>query len=268
MAFMTRHMFALLVVSLSTFGCAQKAERTAAGASAASEGKPAAAVDRYLAYEHTLAIEADEDKIAPVFDAVQAACLAAVTESCAVLEARITKGEYASASLKLRASAKGIRQLIEVLSAQGEIASRSTTAEDLAGPIEDTAKKLAMLNDYRAKLEALRDRSSGDVDSLIKLTRELAQVQSEIESLTGSHAQLIRRVETEILNVSISSFHNQSFWNPIKTSTADFGENLSEAIATFITSLAYLLPWVLLAILAIWIWRKWRNHKKPPGVAT
>jgi hypothetical protein len=265
---MTRHVFALLVLLFSAVGCSQNPEHMSAGVGAASEAKPAATANRHLAYEHTLAIEADDDKIAPLFDAVQAACLAAVTESCAVLEARIARGEYASASLKFRASAAGIRKLIEVLSAEGEIASRSTTAEDLAGPIEDSAKKLAMLNDYRAKLEALRDRSSADVDSLIKLTRELAQVQSEVESLTGSHAQLVQRVETEILNVGISSFHNQSFWSPIGNSTSDFAENLSEAIAMFITSLAYLLPWVLLAILAIWIWRKWRNRKKPPGVAT
>jgi hypothetical protein len=259
---MTRHVFALLVLLFSALGCAQKAERMTAGTGASPEAKPSAAANRYLAYEHTLAIEADDDKIAPLFDAVQAACRAAVTESCAVLEARITKGEYASASLKFRASAKGVRNLIEVLSAQGEVASRSTTAEDLADPIEDTTKKLAMLSDYRTKLEELQGRSNADVDALIKLTRELAQVQSEIESLTGSHAQLVQRVETEILNVGISSSRSRSFWSPIGDSTSNFGEDLSEAIAMFITALAYLLPWILLAILAIWIWRKIRNRRK------
>ena len=259
---MTRHVFALLVLLFSMVGCAQKAERLAAGPGAPSEAKPSASANRYLAYEHTLAIEADDDKIAPLFDAVQAACRAAVTESCAVLEAKITKGEYTSASLRFRASAKGVRNLTEVLSAQGEIASRSTTAEDLAGPIEDTAKKLAMLGDYRTKLEALQGRSNADVDALIKLTRELAQVQSEIESLTGSQAQLVQRVETEILNVEISSFRSQSFWGPIGDSASDFGADLSEAIAMFITALAYLIPWILLAILAIWAWRKFRNRRK------
>ncbi len=260
---MTRHVFVLLVALVPIFGCAQKAERAAAGPGAASEAKSTAAANRYLAYQHNLAIEAEDDKIAPLFDSVQATCRAAAAESCAVLEARINRGEYTSASLRFRASAKGVRSLIAVLSAQGEIASRSTTAEDLAGPIEDTAKKIAMLSEYRAKLEALQGRNNADVDALIKLTRELAQVQSEIENLTGSQAQLVQRVETEILNVEISSFRSRSFWNPIGESTSDFGVNLSEAIAMFITALAYLLPWILLAILGIWIWRKWRKRKRP-----
>ena len=257
---MTRQMFALLVSLFAAFGCSQKAAHMATAPGAAAKPEAPASANRYLAYEHTIGIDAAEDKIAPLFEAAQAACRAAVTESCAILEARVTRGEYGSASLKFRATAKGIRNLIEVLSAQGEVASRSTSAEDLAGPIEDTAKKIAMLTDYRAKLEALRGRSNADVDALIKLTRELAQVQSELESLTGSQAALIQRVETEILNVSISSFHNRSFWSPIGDSAADFGEDLSEAIAVFVTGVAYLLPWALLVILAVWIWRKLRKR--------
>jgi hypothetical protein len=267
---MTRHFFILLVLTVAAAGC-QKNALMAHAPSASAEGARAeapagpeapASPNRYLAYEHSIGIETPDDKIAPMFEAAQAACRAATAESCAILEARISTGEYASAQLRFRATAAGVQNLIQVLSAEGEIASRSTTAEDLAGPIEDNAKKLAMLTDYRSKLEALRARSTAEVDSLIKLTRELAQVQSEIEGLTGSQAQLMQRVETEILNVSISSHHSRSFWSPVGDSASDFGENLSEAIATFITGVAYLLPWVLLLIVAIWVWRKLRKRRK------
>jgi hypothetical protein len=258
---MPRQLFVLLIL-LFAVGCSQKNALVAPSAASAPRQEAPASANRYLAYEHSLGIEAPEDKIAPMFEAVQAACRAATAESCAILEARISTGEYASAQLRFRATAKGVQNLIEVLAAKGEIASRSTTAEDLAGPIEDNAKKLAMLTDYRAKLEALRTRSTADVDSLIKLTRELAQVQGEIESLTGSQAQLVQRVETEILNVSISSHNSRSFWSPIAASASDFGENLSEAIATFITGIAYLLPWTLLVAAGIWAWRKWRRRRR------
>lgn len=255
------HAFALLV-ALFAAGCTQKSAVMAPASGAAPTAEAAASVNRYLAYEHTISIDTPEEKIAPLFEAVQAACRAAVAESCAILEARVSGGEYASAQLRFRATAKGIRNLIEVLSAQADVASRSTSAEDLAGPIEDTAKKLAMLTDYRGKLEALRGRSNSDVDALIKLTHELAQAQSEIESLSGVQAQLVQRVETEILNVSIASFHSRSFFRPIGDSMADFGGNLAEAIATFITGMAYLLPWALLVALAIWVWRMLRKRAR------
>jgi hypothetical protein len=258
---MTRHAILLLIL-LSALGCQQKNALMAPSAAAAPGPEAPASANRYLAYEHSVGVEAPEDRIAPLFEATQAACRAATAESCAILEARISTGEYASAQLRFRATAKGVQNLIEVLSAGGEVASRSTTAEDLAGPIEDNAKKLAMLTDYREKLEALRTRSNADVDSLIKLTRELAQVQSEIESLTGSQAQLVQRVETEILNVSISSHHSRSFWRPIADSASEFSGNLSEAIATFITGIAYLLPWILLVVAGFWGWRKWRTRRR------
>ena len=139
----------------------------------------------------------------------------------------------------------------------------STSAEDLAGPIQDTAKQLAMLTDYRSKLEALRSRSNNDVDALIKLNRELADTQSQIEALTGEQAQLVQRVETEILNVTISSYESRSFWSPIGDSTSEFGDHLSEGIASAITAMAYIIPWSLVLLLLIWVARKlWGLRKR------
>src|SRR5262245_45964119 len=150
-----------------------------------------------------------------------------------------------------------------MLSSQGKVTSLATTAEDLAGPIEDTAKQLAMLTDYRSKLEALRGRGSNDVDALIKLNRELADVQSQIEALSGSQARLVQRVDTEILNVTISSFESRSFWSPIGESASGFGGNLSEGIASAITALAYIIPWGLILALIVWVVRKlWSRRKR------
>jgi len=256
---MTRFAFVVLMV-LSLLGCARHAPTAAA---AAGESAAAPESKRYLAYEHFVSIDAEQDEVVALFDAAQAACRAAVAESCAILEARISTGDVANATLKFRAKAEGVRKLIAVLSSKGKIASQSTTAEDLAGPIEDTTKKLAMLTAYRSKLEALLGRSNNDVDALIKLNRELAEVQSQIESLSGEQAHLVQRVETEILSVSISSYANRSFWSPISESTASFGENLSEGVATAITALAYLIPWSLVLLLFVWVARKlWMRRKK------
>jgi hypothetical protein len=259
---MSRLVLVLLVLVSS--GCSHKNTHDAGAPGPGAASESAASANRHLAYEHTLAIDAEPDKVDPLFESAQAACRAATAESCAILEAQVTSGEYASARLKFRTTPKGVRDLIALLFAQGQVASRSTSAEDLAGPIEDSAKKIAMLTDYREKLEALRGRSNSDVDSLIKLARELAQVQSELESLAGSRAALIQRVETELLNVSITSYDSRSFWSPIGSSLADFGDNFSEAIATFITVLPYLIPWALLLFLGFWIWRKRRLRKREP----
>jgi hypothetical protein len=262
---MNRHVVALFLL-LVLFGCAQKGAPPGVHVAGAAQ-KPADAANRYLAYEHSIGIDVGEDRVGPLFDTAQAACREATAESCAILEAQVTRGDSAYATLKLRAKPEGIRKLIAMLSSQGRVASQATTAEDLAGPIEDTAKKLAMQTDYRGKLEVLRARSNNDVDALIKINRELAQTQSEIELLAGQQAHLVQRVETEILNVAITSYRSRSFWRPIAESASGFAGNLSDGIATAITALAYIIPWSLVLLLIVWAARKlWARRGKRPAV--
>jgi hypothetical protein len=218
---------------------------------------------RYLAYLHTVEIDTEEGKVVALHDAAIAACRAASADLCTLLESRISSGRDASATLKFRAKPDSVRKLITALGRQGAITGQSTSAEDLAGPIEDTARKLRMLGDYRSKLEALRDRSGSDVDALIKVNRELAAVQSELEANAGKQAYMMQRVETEILDVEIRADRNQSFWRPVRMALSDFGANLSQGVSLAINGVAYLLPWVVLLGATAWIGRKlWRRRKR------
>lgn len=254
----------LFLVALA--GCSRPGESGPAGGLASKEtaarGGAADSARRTLAYEHTLQLDAPGDKVAAIHQSALAACQAATADLCAVLDSRINTGRFASASLRLRAKPAGIQKLIAALGKQAEITDQSTHAEDLAGPIQDGEKKLAMLTSYREELEALRKRPGNDVDALIKVTRELAQVQSELEALTGRQASLVQRVETEILNVTIRTERNTSFWSPISQAASDFGGSLSQGISTAITGVAYLLPWGLVIGVVFWVVRKlWRRRK-------
>ncbi|MEY8689517.1 MAG: DUF4349 domain-containing protein [Leptothrix sp. (in: b-proteobacteria)] len=260
---MNRLMFALMVIVIGS-GCARKEEFAGAPAPMAAKaqaerGKASA----FLAYEHALSIDTDEQKIAAIFEAAQMACHEAAEALCTVLESRIDAGREGSALLKFRAKPEGILQLKAVLSRQGEVVDQSTTAEDLAAPIADAAKQQAMLKDYRTRLENLRDHTtSHDVEALIKIHHELAQVQSELEAISGTHAHLMQRVQTEILRVYIRSVQHRSFWKPISQAMGDFGGNLSQGVAVAITGTAFLIPWVVLLTVLAWGGRKlWRRRK-------
>ncbi|OWQ47881.1 hypothetical protein CDL60_04605 [Roseateles noduli] len=262
---MNRLLIALLILVVT--GCSPKSGSSPAFVAAKDRApmpqeKMADAPRRLLAYIHTIEIDTSEDKIAATHQAAVAACRAAAAELCEVLESRIDSGRQGEATLRVRAKPSGIEKLIASMSQQGEITSRSTYAEDLGGPIVEGEKKLAMLTSYRAELEALRKRPGNDADALIKLTHELAQVQSELESASGKQTDLMRRVETEILTINIRSEHSKSFWKPITRAGSDFGGSLSNGIASAITGVAYLLPWSVVLGLAFWIGRKlWRRRK-------
>jgi hypothetical protein len=227
---------------------------------------PATKSAALLAYEHSIEVDAQEKQVPQLFASAQQMCAADTDNACVVLESRISAGEGAHANLKFRAKGAGIAKLIDGMSKQAEILNRSSVAEDLAAPIGDANKKLQMLKDYRTKLEALQGRATADVESLIKLTRELAQVQSEIEALSGTQAKMMERVETEILTVHIQSVRNKSLWRPIANAGSEFGSNLSSAAASTIVATAFILPWAVFLLLAGWgirkLWRLWRKPSK------
>ena len=250
-----RHLLIAGLMFIAMAGCAKKEDFSAAAPMALTQ-EAANSPRRYMAYEHSIQLDAEEKEIVRVYESVLKACRAAAADQCVVLESHLNTGRDVSAGLKFRGKPSGIQKLIAGLSAEGEVISQATRAEDLTSPIEDSAKKLAMLNDYRSKLEALRERASADVDSLIKVNKELAQVQSEIESMTGERAHLVQRVETEILNVSITSIHSRMFWKPIAAAFSDFGSNLSEAFSKAITGVAFLIPWSLVLAAFVWAGRK------------
>lgn len=260
---MQRILFSILVLILVS-GCAKKDE-PAAMKLAERAATPAGKARSFLAYEHSISIDVEEQKIAAVFEMGQAACHEASSESCSILESRLNTGRESIAFLKFRAKPAGIKRIITSLAKQAEISEQSTTAEDLEAPISDTTKKLAMLKDYRSKLDALHGRANNDVDSLIKVSRELAQVQSELESIEGSHAHLMQRVETEVLMVSIRSIQSRAFWKPIGNAISDFGGNFSQGISSAITGIAFLIPWAVVLLLGGWgsraSWRRWKRAK-------
>lgn len=241
-------------------GCSKVQQMPAQGqAPIAQDGR--ANTTRQLAYEHFVDIDTAPDKVATLYANGLRACREAAG-ACTLLESRIDSEPDAAASLKFRARPDLVPTLVAAMGRQAELARQSTRAEDLSGPIADTARELAMLDDYRSRLEALRSRAGNDIDALIKVNRELAEIQSKHEMADGKRALLTQRVETEILNVSIRSDRQRPFWSPIGHALGEFGNNLSQGISFAISGLAYLLPWLFIILLAAWAVRKmWRRRR-------
>lgn len=237
-------------------------------AAPAADGSPAALADtqrgKYLAYEHSVTVDSSEGGVKPLLDKLVAACQADAANQCTLLASGVEGGRESSAHIRVRVKRPGIEKLIALAATGGEVASRNTSAEDLEGPIRDNAKRLDMLRSYREKLLALESKAGNNAEALIKLSQELATVQSELESATGVEARLMERVNMDLLNISIQSRTQRGFWSPVKRALGDFGSNLSEGIATAITGAAYLLPWMLiLFVLGLAVRKVWRKVRKP-----
>ena len=219
----------------------------------------------YLAYEHNVDVMAGEAQIRPLYEKVVAACKADTENGCLLLDSSIDSGRYVHARISMRAKPAGIKKMMALVGSEGEITSQGTKVEDLGRPVLDSKKRLEMLKQYQAQLQDLEKRSGTNVDALIKVTKELATVQAELEQATAADALLMQRIDTDLLNVAISAEGRQSFWTPVKRALGNFTDNLSEGVANAITAMAYILPWLIAFVLLFPLGRKgWRRLRGAP----
>ncbi len=218
----------------------------------------------YLAYEHRIAIDLPGDQVERAFQQLVAFCSEDKKYDCTLLHSSLNSGEYSSASLEVRIMPDGVSPLLAVASERGAVLNQSTDAEDLQDAIVNGDKRLTMLRQYQARLIELDSKSDVDIESLIKITQELAQVQSDIEYAEGEKARLLQRTQMDIVRISLQTLSYGSAWNPISAALSGFGDDLAEGVSQVIVALAYLLPWLAIVLPLLYllrvIWRKTRSR--------
>lgn len=215
-----------------------------------------------VAYEHAITLEIAAGQARQVADAVRQACAALPKRGCTLLEASLRSGENAGATIRMRVMPDGVNQVLGALDGRGKVVSQSTTGEDLAEPIVDGERKAAMLAGYRDKLQALAGQRALDADALIKLHRELAEVQSEIEKAADAQAQLRRRVDTELLTVSLDEHAKGGKASRVVRALEDFGDDLLQGVALLITFVASTIPFALFGAVGFAVWRRMRARRR------
>jgi hypothetical protein len=215
-----------------------------------------------LAYEHTVSIDLGEADLAGRVREIQAACATDERFGCTVLEVSVrSEDTIPFGMLRLRLAPGGVDTFISAASKGGKIAARATHAEDLAQPVTDNQRQLAMLTTHRDRLTQLMNDRSLKVDQLITVSKELASVQAQIETVSNDQANLHRRIDTELLNLNFSGPSNAitAAYSPIADAIQSFRTDFTAAVAQVIRFVAALIPWLVVIIPGIILLRMfWR----------
>jgi hypothetical protein len=97
-----------------------------------------------------------------------------------------------------------------------------------------------MLNDKSAKFK-----------DLLEVMRELANTQSELDSINGVRKVLAQEAELVAVNIDFTAAQGiteQGFFSPVVRALSDAGHDLRESIASVITFIMSALPWVLFGV--------------------
>jgi hypothetical protein len=231
-----------------------------------------------LAYEHSVTVALSKELLPTRIQELQAACASAKDFSCTLLD--VTTGAWEkvpNGSVRLRLSPPGVDPMIALASKGGEIISRRTHAEDLAEPVADTERELAQLTTHRDRLQELMKAKDIKIDSLITVSRELAEVQARLDAVATQKAGLRRRIDTELLSIDLRlpDYAAATEQTPVLDAFRSFGSNFKEAIANVISFLALALPWIVLVVPALillrlfWRWiSRWIARREARAAAS
>lgn len=215
----------------------------------------------FLAYTHTVGFEVDPDSIGERIAALQSACTDERFGACSVLSMESTSGRGARGSIAMRVVPAAVEPLVKLGGEGTQIATRRTSAEDLADAVADVSDSQDLLTRQRAKLLEFSERKDLAVSDLIALSENLAAIDARLQSLAQESAQQRRRIETNHLTLNFTSnlgwedesdFSFSRLWET-------FASNLMYGIDDAAEYAGFLLPIVVLffplALLWRWAWR-------------
>lgn len=261
---------ALAVVACSQSEQAQKVAADSAGGSDAAmhalehggdaaSAQDQAALQSTLAYEHSATVHVDEAQIAQRMQDVRSACEQARFGQCVVLTVEQQGGDAPGGRLEMRMVPKAIEPTLALAADGGALGNRSTRAEDLAVVIRDNQRLQQRLQREREQLQGFQQRPGLAVADMIALSRQLAEVEAQLEDAEQQAAQHQRRVRTQLLSIQFQPGGGQSGRNQVLQALRDSGAVLALGLAWTIRSLAFLAPLLLLIGAVLW-WRRRRRR--------
>lgn len=280
--------YIVVAAALLVAGCSKKAGPTVAKDLAVAEApapsatnQPAAIAAPQIAYTYGFSFQLPGDRISPVQAQHVALCDRLGPARCHVVSMDQSRGEHgvASAKLTLAVAAGAARGFGDALvaavgKADGETVARTISGEDLSKQIVDVQARLRGRQALADRLLGVVQTHKGGVADLVAAEKALADVQQEIDTARSELAEAQGRVAMSTLEVDYSSAAGVGgFLAPIRASLADLGSVAGGSVATLLTLLAGLLPWIPvifgIALLARWFGRRTRavrraNHPPEP----
>lgn len=127
-----------------------------------------------------------------------------------------------SASLQLRVPATHFEQLLGELRGMGELQAENVQGQDVTAEFVDLRARLKTQRQLEARFLALLE-TSEDIDTTLKLEKELARVRGQIEQMQGREKYLKNQVSMSTIDVSLNP--------PAPTITGRaFGEEIGDAV--------------------------------------
>jgi hypothetical protein len=228
---------------------------------------------RYLAVRQKLVVVAPGAELAKSLEAVIAFC---GTIQCEVISSNVTSqtGELApSGSVSLRVRPGDVEKLISFVGKQGKVAQHITETEDKTTNVVDTDARIKNLTEFRDNLRKMLARPAVSVKDLVEIQEKLEEVQAELDGETARRKDLANETEKVAIEIEFRAQRttaSASAFKPIGDAMRESASVLAESLASLITTVVVVIPWLIVIVPGGWFLVKaWRRvRRKRAGAET
>jgi hypothetical protein len=239
------------------------------------EGASGGEVRRYIAVGHRIDLVAPEGQLQSSWEALVAYC---GTINCEIVSSGFssrTEDSAPAGNISLRAAPGEETKLIAYAARLGKIVQHTTTREDKTAPVVDTDAKIKNLTSFRDNLRTMLARSSATVKDSIEIQHQLADVQANLDFEAGQRKVLANETEKVAFEFSFQvekTFSNAGSFAQIGNALRQSSRVFADSIASLITVVVALLPWLVVIVPVFWIlakfWRRMRRNRLSEAAAS
>ena len=222
----------------------------------ATASEPGATTEpKYLAERQFWVFELPEDKIEARWRAHVELC----RKDCEVLNAALNKSAHSpvSASLQIRVGRPVAEKLLGAMRSP-EVTEQRVEREDKTLQVVDVEARLNNLGELRDRLRALLANRSGALKDILETERELARVQSELDSMLAQRKALANETEKILLFAEYRpepSIGETGAMQPLLEAWRSAGRAFAESLSQALLFIVRVLPWLVIVAPAIWgVW--------------
>jgi len=273
----------LIVAAITALAACSKSDRPAGEAGllrSAAAPAPAAAMvlksagadvradlplRRYLAVRHVMQLRTEANVVEGAWRAANEACAAADCEVLASTLERDDDRAPAEARLEMRIAPEKFDAFLARVSALGTVGRHERVAEDKTDEVVDVDARLKNMTEFRDRLRQLLATPGAKLKDLVEVERELARVQTDLDSLASRRKALAsqtEKVHVIVMFSARSAVLSNSAWLPVRDALMGAGQVLATSLATLISLFVAVLPWAaLLMAAAIAVRAGWRRRR-------
>lgn len=218
---------------------------------------------RFIAEHDTFSVTTPAPRLQNAWESTVTFC---ASIQCEVLSSSITARTNESApsgNVSMRVAPGDLQNLINHVQQLGKIAQHNTERQDETTAVIDTDAKIKNLTAFRDNLRTMLAKPHLTVDNLVEINKQLTDTQADLDSETAQRKILANETEKIAVDISFQVPPNgpstgifADIWNAL----LDAGATLLGSVATLITVVIFLVPWIVLIFVVVWLVIKIRRR--------